>query len=88
MDVASSHTKNPAMGWDITASAKASSGEKIARAQIIVDNSPEYDKEFDPPINNWQQQLRQQGQYPGDNTVRVVVTNDKGEDTETDDAWN
>ena len=88
MDVTSAHTRNPAVGWDITASAKAGSGEKIARAQIIVDDSSEYDKEFSPPITNWQQQLHQQGQYPGGNTVRVVVTNDKGEDAEADDSWN
>jgi|HubBroStandDraft_4_1064222.scaffolds.fasta_scaffold1197271_2 hypothetical protein len=88
MDVTSSHARNPAVGWDITASAKADKDEKIARAQIIVDDFPEYDKEFSPPVTNWQQQLHQQGQYPGDNTVRVVVTNDKGEDSESDDSWN
>ena len=87
MDVTSSHSKNPAVGWDITASAKAGTGEKIARAQIIVDDFPEYDKTFDPPISNWQQQLHQQGQFPGDNRVRVIVTSDKGDDTESDDSW-
>lgn len=87
MDVTSSHSKNPAVGWDISAAAKAEKGEKIARAQIIVDDFPEYDKSFDPPITNWQQQLQQQGQFPGDNTVRVIVTNDKGDDAEADDSW-
>jgi hypothetical protein len=88
MDVISSHSKNPALGWDISASAKAGKEEKIMRAQIIVDDFPEYDKSFDPPISNWQQQLHQQGQYPGDNTVRVIVTNDHSEDTESVDSWN
>jgi len=87
MDVTSSHTKNPVVGWDISASAKAGKDEKIARAQIIVDDFPEYDKSFDPPLSSWQQQLHQQGQYPGDNTVRVVITDDKGEDTESLDSW-
>lgn len=87
MDVTSSHSKNPAVGWDISAAAKAEKGEKIARAQIIVDDFPEYDKSFDPPITNWEQQLQQQGQFPGDNTVRVIVTNDKGDDAEADDSW-
>ena len=82
-----SHQKNPAVGWDISASAKADKGEKIARAQIIVDDFPEYDKTFDPPLSSWQQQLTQQGQYPGDNKVRLIVTNDKDEDTEADDSW-
>jgi len=88
MEVSSTHTKNPAMGWDISASAKADKGEKIARAQILVNNSSEYDKSFDPPINNWQAQLHEQGEYPGDNSVDVIVTNDKGEDSDSDDSWN
>ena len=35
MTASSTHTKNPAIGWDISASAKADKGEKIARAQIL-----------------------------------------------------
>jgi hypothetical protein len=87
MTASSTHKKNPAVGWDISASAKADKGEKIARAQIIVNGSSEYDKTFDPPISNWQEQVNQQGQYPGENTVQVIVTDDKGEDTESDDSW-
>jgi len=87
MTASSTHKKNPAVGWDISASAKADKGEKIARAQIIVNGSSEYDKTFDPPISSWQEQLNQQGQYPGENTVQVIVTDDKGEDTESDDSW-
>jgi hypothetical protein len=87
MDVTSSHSKNPAVGWDVTASAKADKGEKIVRAQIIVNDFAEFDKTFDSPLSSWQQQLHEQGQYPGDNTVRVVVTSDKGEDSESDDSW-
>lgn len=87
MRVTCSHNKNPALGWDISASAEAEKGEKIARAQIVVDDLPAYDKSFDPPINSWQQQLTQQGQFPGDNTVRLVVTSDGGDDTESRDSW-
>ena len=88
MTVSSTHKKNAALGWDISASAKADKGEKISRAQIIVNGSSRYDKTFDPPIGNWSATLNQQGQYPGDNTVQVIVTNDKGDDTESDDSWN
>jgi len=87
MTATSTHKKNPAIGWDISASAKADKGEKIARVQILVNDSPEYDKTFASPISSWQEQLNQQGQYPGDNTVRVIVTSDKGEDTEAEDEW-
>jgi hypothetical protein len=87
MNVTSTHAKNPLMGWDITASAKADAGEKIARVQIIVNGSSEYDKTFDSPISSWQEQLNQQGEYPGDNAVEVIATSDKGEDTESEDSW-
>lgn len=87
MTVTSAHAKNPLLGWDISASAKADAGEKIARVQIIINDSSEYDKTFDPPISSWQEQLSQQGEYPGDNTVAVIATNDKGDDTESEDSW-
>ena len=75
------------MGWDISAAVKADAGEKIARAQIIVNGASAYDQSFDPQISNWQKQLNQQGQYPGDNRVQVIVTSDQGADTEADDSW-
>jgi hypothetical protein len=87
MTVSSAHVKNPLIGWDITASAKADAGEKIARVQILINGSSEYDKTFDAPISIWQEQLSQQGEYPGDNTVEVIATSDKGEDTESEDSW-
>jgi hypothetical protein len=87
MIVTSTHARNPAVGWDVSAAAKADHGEKISRAQIIVNGFTGYDKTFDPPINGWQQELNQQGQYPGNNTVQVIATSDKGEDTEADDSW-
>jgi hypothetical protein len=79
--------RNPALGWDISASAKAGKGEKIARARIIVNDFPEYDETLDPPVSNWQEQLSQQGEYPGTNKVRVVITDDKGEETDSLDSW-
>ncbi len=87
MIVTSTHAKNPAEGWDISASARGEAGELIARAQIIVNGFKEYEKSFDPPIRNWQQQLIQRGQDPGSNTVDVIATSDKGEDTESEDSW-
>jgi hypothetical protein len=87
MTVTSTHAKNPLIGWDIAASAKADAGEKIARAQIIINGSSEYDKTFDTPLSSWQEQLSQVGDYPGDNTVEVIATSDKGEDTGSEDSW-
>jgi hypothetical protein len=82
-----SHQRNPALGWDITASATAERDEKIVRAQIIVDDFPEYDESFDTPLNAWQKQLTQQGQFPGDNKVQMIITDDKGQDTASEDEW-
>jgi len=87
MDVTSTHTKNPLADWDISASAKAGDDEKIARARILINGSVEYDKEFDPAVSSWQKHLVQKGQYPGDNTVQVIVTSDQGDDTGSDDEW-
>ncbi len=87
MEVTSSHSKNPATGWDITASAKCAAGEAISRAQVLVNDISKYDRSFNPPISIWQEQFTEQGNYPGDNEVLVVVTNDKGEQAESVDSW-
>ena len=88
MDGTLTHSKNPLMGWDISATVKADKGEKISRVQVIVDDFPELDKTFPTPLSSWTETLIQQGEYPGDNTVRLVVTNDKEEESEYEDSWN
>ena len=87
MDLKLSHQKDPAEDWNISASAKADKGEQIARAQIVVNDSTEYDESFDPPLNSWQKQLAQKGEYPGDNTVQLTITDANGVDTEAQDSW-
>jgi hypothetical protein len=87
VEVTSSHSKNAALGWDITASAKAGAGERITRAQVYLNGFPKYDQSFNPPLSNWQEQLPQEGEYPGENEVRVLITNDRGEETESRDSW-
>jgi hypothetical protein len=87
MDTTLTHKRNPAIGWNILASAKAGKDEKIARAQIFVNGFSKYDKSFNPPLSVWNQELSQQGQYPGDNTSHLEVTSDKGDVTPDDDAW-
>ena len=87
MTVTSQHAKNPAEDWDISAAAKTDPGEKITRVRIFVNGISIYDKTFVPPIDTLQEQLEQQGQYPGENTVRVIVTSAKGDETVSDDSW-
>ena len=87
MDVTCSHSKNPALGWDISAAAKTAAGEKIARAQVYVNDMLKYDKSFNPPLSSWQEQLPQQGEYPGDNETLVVITDENDQETECLDSW-
>jgi hypothetical protein len=82
-----SHTKDPLMGWDIAASAKVDKSEKIARARIIVNGSSEFDESFDPPLSSWSKTLTQLGDFPGNNTVQLIVTDDQGNDTVAEDSW-
>jgi hypothetical protein len=77
----------PAPNHVLLTGGKVDKDEKIARAQIFINDSSEYDETFDPPLSSWQKQLRQKGKYPGDNTVRLVITTDTGEDTEAEDSW-
>ena len=61
MTPALSHQKNPLIGWDITASAKVDKDEKIARAQILVNDSSEYDETFDSPLSSWAEAAYSEG---------------------------
>lgn len=88
MDLTLTHKKNMAAGWNILASAKAAPGEKISRAQIFVNGFSKYDKSFASPLIQSQQELGQQGQYPGDSTTRLQVTSERGEVSSTEDSWN
>jgi hypothetical protein len=87
MTAASTHAKDPAEGWDLFATGKADKGEKIARVQILVNGSGECDQTFDPPMDNWQENLTQQGQYPGSNVVQVTIASVKSDTTESYDSW-
>jgi hypothetical protein len=87
MDLKLSHQKDLAEDWNISASATAGAGEKIASAQIVVNGSTEFDQSFDPPLSSWQKELKQKGVYPGDNTVRLAITDDKGAETDAEDSW-
>ncbi len=61
--------------------------EKISRAEIFVNNASKYDKKFNPPLAQWQQQLDQQGQYPGDNTSELRITSNRNAVSLAIDGW-
>jgi hypothetical protein len=81
-----SHVKNPAIGWDVGVKAAADQGEKVASARVIV-NGRTIAQEFFNGVSVWNRTFTQQGNYPGQNTVRAEITNDKGEDTFSEDTW-
>jgi hypothetical protein len=87
MEIKSAHSKNPLAGWDISSSANAGKDEAIARAQIFVNDFSQYDESFNPPLDVWQEQLQQQGTYPGDNKVLVVITDGNNNEKRFLDSW-
>jgi hypothetical protein len=76
-----------AAGWDLSVSAKAGDKETINGARILVNGFAQYDEIFDEPLDQWQQQLLQQGDYPEENTVLVEITNGNGDVIRTQDSW-
>lgn len=86
MKVDLSHIKNPGMGWDVVVKATADAGEKISSATVTVNGATVADESLDG-MSSWTRTLRQQGNYPGTNTVKAEITNDKGEDTSAEDTW-
>jgi len=52
MDASLEHKKDPAVGWNILASAKAENNERISRAQILVNGFSKYDQSFTAPITS------------------------------------
>jgi len=52
-----------------------------------VNGFAQYDEIFEEPLNQWQQQLTQQGDYPEENTVLIEITNGNGDVIRTQDSW-
>lgn len=86
MKVDLSHVKNPTIGWDVVVKATADAGEKLAWAAVTVNGATVADESLDG-LSSWTRTLRQQGFFPGRNTVKAEITNDKGEGTAAEDSW-
>ena len=87
MDANVTVQKNPAVGWDLTVSAKAGSGEAISTVEVFVNGFSRWSGKFNPPTSQLQKLLIQQGQYPGDNKAEVRVTDSKGKQTSAYNEW-
>jgi len=87
MQTTVTHARNPLAGWDISVSTKAGDKETITGARILVNGFAQYDETFDTPLNQWTQQLVQQGDFPEENEVLVEITNGNGDIIRTQDSW-
>jgi len=87
MKIAISHARNVLMGWDIDVNVNAENQEKIAFVEVRVNGFPEVSETLDDPENSWERQLTQQGVFPGDNKVEVLVRDQNGNDTRSKQAW-
>ena len=87
MTIDLAHDKDPLIGWNIQMKATAGKGERIAAVRIAVNGFDVLDKKVDPYADQWQTELLQKGQYPGDNEVRATITDEKGKETSAVDSW-
>jgi hypothetical protein len=74
-------------GWNIDVSVQADAGEKIVYVEVRVNDFPQIRDTPNDPVDSWEQQLTQQGVYPGDNKVQVLVRNDAGKETRAERKW-
>ncbi len=88
MDIAISHTRNPAVGWNIDITSKGeTAAEKVAQVVVRINGSPEPTESLNPPVRSWHKLYTQKGQYPGDNKVEVTVSDQDGNRTDASDSW-
>jgi len=87
MKIDLAHVKDPLIGWTIQTKVSAEKGERIAAVRISVNGFDVLDKKVDPPTDQWQTELSQKGQYPGDNEVRATISDEKGKETSAVDSW-
>ena len=87
MKIDLAHVKDPLIGWTIQVKASAAKGERIAAILIAVNGFDVLDKKVAPPADQWQTELSQKGQFPGENEVRTTVTDEKGSETSAVDSW-
>jgi hypothetical protein len=87
MKIAITHAKNPLIGWNIDVKVNAEKQEKIAFVEIRVNGFPEVSETQGEPEDSWERQLTQQGVFPGDNKVEVLVRDQNSNDTRAKQAW-
>jgi len=87
MKIDLAHVKDPLIGWTIQAKVSVGKGERIAAVRITVNGFDVLDKKVDPPVDQWQTELSQKGQYPGENEVRATIGDEKGSETSAVDSW-
>jgi hypothetical protein len=69
MDGNINHQKSVALGWDISASAKAESAETISAVDVVVNGISEYSETFSQPTNSGRERSLRKASIPA--TIRA-----------------
>ena len=87
MQIEITHEKNPLMGWDVCIKVTVEDTEKIASVVTTINMIPRPREEFEPPTSVYTKTLERVGNFPGENTVQVVVTDQNNVQTNGVDSW-
>jgi hypothetical protein len=87
MKIRIAHVRNAILGWDINVCVDSDDGQKIAKVEIRVNDSPVVQDYPNEPPDSWEQQVKQKGIYPGDNKVEVTVNDQNGNESRAEQKW-
>lgn len=88
MTIQSTHSKDPAIAWDVTLTVNGEKAEEIiSRVAVQINGSTLFDDELDPPSNTWKKEFLQKGIYPGLNKLVVTAQNQDGKSKTYTEEW-
>ncbi len=87
MKIGITHQRDPLMNYDITVTVDADTGETIAAVAVTINTVPSANDTPAPGTTGWEKEFNRAGQYPGDNTVEVIVTDQNGTVTRKKNQW-
>jgi hypothetical protein len=87
MKIKIAHIRNNAMGWNINVNVEAGDQQQISQVTVKVNGVPVVEEGPGEDLDSWEKQLLQQGVYPGDNKVEVLVTDQRGKESRAKQEW-
>lgn len=86
MKIATTHTRNAAIGWDIDITVTAEEHESVSHVSATVNGSPICDEDV-PSASSWHKLMVQKGQFPGENHLVITALDSDSEETTAIDDW-